>query len=306
VCDVQARKTTSIRLSNGWRGVVRVPANGEGSSDCPALADWPAILSALCRDPASMDDYSLLKQSPDAQVVSASMSWNGGARHIIGKRDLVTGLAAKCVSAFRSSRARRNFDRALVLLRAGLRTAQPLAAIERGAFKNDAWMVAQRVDGLIDLDQVALMSLARIDTARSRVIRNQGISAIVDFLVGLEQAGLSHRDLKASNILLAGWDDAATETRVVLVDLDGLTARGEWNEQRRRKTLVRLAASLLEYPSITRADYGRFLRQYITSIGDTRSKWKVLYRQLAPQARNYVGRARGRKKDKIDGFGGIY
>ena len=166
-------------------------------------------------------------------------------------------------------------------------------------------MVAQRVDGLVDLDQVALMSLARIDTARSRVIRNQCISAIVDFLVALEQAGLAHRDLKASNILLASWDDAAIETRVVLVDLDGLAPRVTWNEQRRRKTLVRLAASLLQYQSITRADYGRFLKQYITSIGATGSKWKVLYRQLTQQARSYVGRARGRKKDKIDGFGGI-
>jgi hypothetical protein len=68
--------------------------------------------------------------------------------------------------------------------------------------------------------------------------------------------------------------------------------------------LVRLAASLLDYISLTRSDYCRFLQTYLARAGLPRETWKEHYRSLAAQATDYVGRAQKRKTHKLDGYTG--
>ncbi len=71
-----------------------------------------------------------------------------------------------------------------------------------------------------------------------------------------------------------------------------------------RQSVVRLAASLLTYTTVTRSDYCRFLRAYLVRTGWPPDAWKEHYRRLSQQANDYVRRARRRKANKLDGYAG--
>jgi hypothetical protein len=115
---------------------------------------------------------------------------------------------------------------------------------------------------------------------------------------------LTHRDFKASNILLDKWDGVGGQANVWLVDLDGLGRRKFAYGVRRWESVVRLAASLLGYTAVTRSDYCRFLQAYLARMGSPRTDWKLHFRKLSRQARDYVQRAGRRKAHKLDGYQG--
>ncbi len=71
-----------------------------------------------------------------------------------------------------------------------------------------------------------------------------------------------------------------------------------------RQSVVRLAASLLTYTTVTRSDYCRFLRAYLARTGWPPDAWKEHYHRLSQQANHYVRRARRRKANKLDGYTG--
>jgi hypothetical protein len=89
---------------------------------------------------------------------------------------------------------------------------------------------------------------------------------------------------------------------VYIVDLDGLAPRRWWRPDHRWQPLTRLAASLLAYPSVTRADYARCLREYLARSGDDPAAWRPRFLQLAASAADYARRSRRRKSHKLDGF----
>jgi serine/threonine protein kinase len=81
----------------------------------------------------------------------------------------------------------------------------------------------------------------------------------------MHEAGFSHRDLKAPNILVSPahgrW------VRPVLVDLDGLAYKGTVAEGRRAKDLMRLSVSLEEWGVARATDRLRFLQAYLAPPG---------------------------------------
>ena len=104
--------------------------------------------------------------------------------------------------------------------------------------------------------------------------------------------------------MLTNWDGHAGPVKVWLVDLDGLCRLPRFGAARRWKPLVRLAASLQGYSSITHSDYARFLKFFMKRLGIPQTEWKRHYRDLARRADAYVRRAASRKLGKLDGFTG--
>ena len=144
--------------------------------------------------------------------------------------------------------------------------------------------------------------LSQLEAPRQRQVKSALLAAVVDLCARLEADGLYHRDLKASNILLADWVGRDGPVRPYLVDLDGVLRRPRWRAARRWRPLVRLAASLADHVSITRTDYARFLKAYLAVSGERSEDWKPRFRSLGRQMDEYVRRARLRKTDKLDGF----
>ena len=232
----------------------------------PGKAQWQPVLAQLVSNRESLPNYTVLKYSRTGEVFRAQLAVGDRPLDVIGKQSRVYRRGWRMVLPFAQTREARNFDRALTLLRAGINTALPLAVLERRSPKREAWLITEFVPGLVDLDQVALGRLPQSEVARLRKIKNALIDAVVDLLEALERAGLVHRDFKASNILLKDWDSRSGPPSVWLVDLDGLQHVARWNTAKRWQPVVRLAASLLGYTSVTRTDYGRFLRAYLNAV----------------------------------------
>lgn len=301
--------TEVIELPEGWSGRVvtrrpgAVPQDGI-RSNLPTIDQWPPFLSQLTLDPAALPGYAVLKYSEHGEVFRAQIGVGDSALDVICKKRSVRGFSDGLINALRGSREQRNCDRAMMLLEAGIPTALPLAVVKRRRPRCEAWLVTEFVPGLVDLDEVVLRLLPRLERRHVRRAKDAIVKAVVGLLEQMARHGLTHRDLKASNILLDNWDGAGGPANVWLVDLDGLGRRRFAYGVRRWEPVIRLAASLLGYAAVTRSDYCRFLQAYLAQMGSPRTDWKRHFRGLSRQARAYTQRAGRRKAHKLDGYPG--
>lgn len=299
----------SLALAGGWSASVVTGVQGfapstAAASGLPTTDDWRSLLEAFIRDPAALPGRELLKCSEKGEILRGQLAWSGRSLEVICKRFKVRGFWRRRLATWRPSKERVNFDRGAALLRAGIATALPLAVLERKSPRREGWLITEFLAGVVDLDRVALVLLPQLEPDHQRRVKNAITEAIIDLFERLERHNFGHRDLKASNILLTSWDSRDGPVQPWLVDLEGLLTGAASSERRRRQRLVRLAASLLGYASITRTDYCRFLRGYMARTGTGGASWKSQFRELADQTADYVRRARQRKRGKLDGYTG--
>ncbi len=257
----------------------------------------------LVGDHSALSGYVTLKYSKGSEVFRARRIDEEGR-----SLDLVCrfnrGEAKGAAILGRLSRAERNLRRAVCLLEAGIDTAIPLARIERTSSPRSSWLVTEFVADVVDLDQIVLTLLPRYDRTTLRKVKLALSEELVELFARLNDARLYHRDLKASNILFTQWDGRGASPRPMIVDLDGLHARRWWDQRRSWQALVRLSASLRDYPALTRTDFARFLQRYLVRMAIPAKQWKAHFRRLARQAGEYAERSKSRKSDKLDGFSG--
>ena len=79
-------------------------------------------------------------------------------------------------------------------------------------------------------------------------------------LRAMHDRGVSHRDLKAPNILLAHG------TEPMLIDLVGVRTRAHLSVAKRARELARLNASFVNDPTVTRSDRLHFLLAYLAPL----------------------------------------
>ncbi len=129
------------------------------------------------------------------------------------------------------------------------------------------------------------------DTRRDRIRRLA--RALARLIRAMHERSLSHRDLKAANILIEG-DPAADEPKLSLIDLGGVRLTGyPVPPGRRVQNLARLHVSLADLS--TRADALRFLRAY--GSVDHEPDWKSTWRAVAARARKKEGQNRRRGRE---------
>ncbi len=111
---------------------------------------------------------------------------------------------------------------------------------------------------------------------------------------GLHQRQLSHRDLKAANILVRRLDVPPPgprvtepvgllhepETSVWLIDLVGVELFRKMPHRRKIQNLARLNASFHSRSGLTRTDRLRFLRTYLFDGLRGAGNWKDWWRQI--------------------------
>lgn len=276
-------------LPGGWRAVFWL-------SDPQNESALREFLTKLIADPARLPGYASLKYSASGEVLRADGPPGSGMAQVVCKLS-----RASTLGRLLPSRARKNARRAQVLRSAGINTPQPLALLERG---RESWLITKYLPDLIDLDQFALAMLPRMERQESHRWKTKGIGRVVDLFARVMQSGLHHRDLKASNILLYGVRATNSDMDCIILDLDGLRTWVPGHRTAERARLTRLAASLLQYRSITRPDYVRFLRTYLQTTGRDAEHWRTWFRELGQHASDYNRRARTRKADKLDGYAG--
>ncbi len=149
----------------------------------------------------------------------------------------------------------------------------------------EAYLLTEYVPASGDLHQ-RLQAVVR--TGVVGPFRNE-IERIARLARSLHQRQLSHRDLKAGNIL-------ASDNGVWLIDLVGMRAPKQLTREERIQNLTRLHASFHRSPLLTRTDKLRFLRTYqnwgLHSSGRWKKWWKAI--DKATQAKVERNRSRGR------------
>jgi serine/threonine protein kinase len=109
----------------------------------------------------------------------------------------------------------------------------------------------------------------------------------------MHDRGVSHRDLKAPNILLAHGAEP------VLIDLVGVRTRVRLTAEKRAKELSRLSASFASDPAVRHSDRLHFLKAYLASGPALGVGWKKWWELVSRATTAKV--ARNRREGRVLG-----
>jgi serine/threonine-protein kinase RIO1 len=171
-----------------------------------------------------------------------------------------------------------------------LPTPRPLAVFHRllNRCPKEGYLLVEKVEGARELGQF-VNDLDQLTPARRQVRLRRTIENLARLVRELHRRQLSHRDLKAANILVNG-------DQLWFIDLVGVRRHHKLAHRRRIQNLARIHASFFRHPGVTRADKVRFLKVYLQWGLFGREGWKSWWREieqatLAKVARNVrVGR----------------
>ncbi len=259
------------------------------------MADLAAeALAPLLADPAApfeRPDAVVLKHSRSSAVVEFDLPGPDGPRRVVYKRFAVTKWSDPWTALVRPAPALRSYIMGHALLLRCLPTPRPLAVWHhyRCGLPHEGYLLTEKVADPLEL----LDFVDHLDTLPATERRPQ-LRRLIDrvaHLVGtLHQRRLSHRDLKAANLLVSGVSALAAgdEPQVCLIDLVGVRRPMKLRRSRRVQNLARLNTSFLDHPGLTRTDRLRFLRVYLHWGLRGRIGWKRWWRQIEEATANKV------------------
>lgn len=276
-------------VSNRYYQRLRVPGiRGFAVRDLDeeALAPLLADPDALFQQPRAI----LLKDSRSTTVAEIEMRIDGVLRPVIFKRFRVTSRLDPWLNLVRRSPALRSWVWGQGLRERCLRTARPLAVFHRRrrGLLCEGYLLTEKIPHALDLHE-HLEKLSRLPPAEFRAQGRLLLDKLARLVRDLHNRQLSHRDLKAANILVSGGEPW-------LIDLVGIRLARTLSRRQRVQNLARLHASFHDVSWLTRADRLRFLRVYLCWGLFGRMTWKAWWREIvrATEAKIARNRERGR------------
>jgi tRNA A-37 threonylcarbamoyl transferase component Bud32 len=201
--------------------------------------------------PFAGDAGDVLKASRSATVGLVTIGTAAGRRPMVYKRFRVTHRTDYVTALFRPPPALRSWTNGHALIDRGLPTPRPWLVLHRRRF---------------GLSGVGYLLCDLVPDARHLHDALHGLGArqkrrLIDVLARwvrlLHERGVSHRDLKAANILITPVGECQ------FIDLVGVRTRRRVPGRVRVRDLARLNASFVASPNLSRADRLRFLRTYL-------------------------------------------
>lgn len=271
----------------------------------------PEGLARLVRDPdrlLAQPGVKLLKDSPSGTVAELQMRVNGQLRTVIYKRFRVNRWTDPLAALVRLTPALRSWVHGQGFRERGLPTARPLAVLHhrRLGLLREGYLITEKVEHAEELQRF-VARLQELPEAERRALMGQQIDRVARVIRELHLRQLSHRDLKAANILVRRWDAPPTEPEppnphallnllhmpespVWLIDLVGVELFRTLSRARKVQNLARLNASFFRSQRVTRTDRLRFLRTYLDWAITGRGDWKSWWRQVARATEEKIAR----------------
>lgn len=255
----------------------------------------PHDFAQLLRDPDEpfrRRDAVLLKTSRTTTVAEVSFRVDDRDQPVIYKRFNRKKRLDPLLNLFRPSRGWRTWQNGQHLAAREIPTPANLAVILRGGatpgplgqLPRDTYLATLKADPATTLGKYVLDVLPRLDDEARRWQIRRLIPRLAFLIRRLHERSLSHRDLKAANILVVG-DPETTEPSLSLIDLVGVVLGDGISHHRRIQNLARLQISLAAVPGRTRTDSLRFLRAYEPRSRTNRDLWKRLWREVEAACR---------------------
>jgi tRNA A-37 threonylcarbamoyl transferase component Bud32 len=259
-----------------------------------AVSDFHAqTLATLLADPDAPFERSnsiVLKRSLTSSVVEFDLAGPNGPRRVIYKRFAVRRWSDPWTALFRAAPALRSYVMGHGLLLRCLPTPRPLAVWYRYrcGLAQQGYLLTEKVADALDLRSF-LDRLVTLPAAEFRRRLRLLIARIAHLLAKLHERRLSHRDLKAANLLVS-TSNSESDVSLHFIDLVGVRRLRKLRRSRRVQNLARLNTSFLDHPGLTRSDRLRFLRVYLHWGLRGRVGWKRWWRQIAEATANKVQR----------------
>ena len=237
---------------------------GHAVKDLPTelLALWIANPDGVFEGATS----SLLKDSRSSTVAI----FEHDEKKYIAKRFRRHGLLTGIKNRLRHSPALRSWIFGQSLRDRGLPTARPLAFLQRYrlGLPREGYLIFEFIADAVELPDAVAQS--------SGIERRRLAETLGRLLRDIHDRGVSHRDLKAPNILFA-------DGQPVLIDLVGVRVGLKISDRERVRDLARLNASFTGSPLVTRTDRLRLLRAYSSWSSRPRGDWKTFWRAIATE-----------------------
>ncbi len=261
-----------------------------------------AVLAPLLAAPDEPFDHPdpaagirILKKSASSAVVEMSLRVAGQVRQVIFKRFNITAWSDPLAALVRPTAAMRSWVLGHGLRFRGLPTPRPLAVWHRRrvGLPAEAYLLMEKVPDARDLG-IAVRELDALLPAERRTRLRWLIRDVASLLRMMHERKVSHRDLKAANLLVspADWtlgyrgvseieQSGNPRERVWFVDLVGVRRHEKLERARKVQNLSRLNVSFVVTGGLTRSDRLRFLRDYLGFGLFGREGWKGWWKEVA-------------------------
>jgi tRNA A-37 threonylcarbamoyl transferase component Bud32 len=263
------------------------------------------VLEQLINDPDGPFHWqgaALLKDSRSSTVALFDLNCAGGVRRLFYKRFRVASGADPWKAILRRSKAVRSWVNGQGMRERCLPTPRPLAVFHRRkkGLAYEGYLLTEELPRAVDLAR-SVADLKDLAEGERRSHLRSRIEQLASLVKAMHDRGVSHRDLKAMNILLSNAPVPATNAYFGpfhLIDLVGVTLGDSVNRRRREQNLARLHASFYQHPVLTRTDKLRFLRAYLRPrcLGWNRVRckphWKQWWRSIERATRAKISRNR--------------
>lgn len=232
-------------------------------------------------EPFQKSGIRLLKDSRSATVAEFDIRLRGEIRRVVYKRFRVTKWTDPLANLCRPTGSLRSWVLGHGLLDRALPTARPFAVLHRRhhGLVYESYLLAEKIDGCVDLHGF-LARLAELNPADRLACLRIRIDQIARLVRDLHRRHLTHRDLKAANVLTPPPGRPAPGYGCWLIDLVGVRRCRRISPARRVQNLARLNASFLQSPAITRTERLRFLRTYLQWHLHGRQSWRDWWRDI--------------------------
>ena len=266
---------------------------------CVASRDLgPAEIQPLLDDPDlpfQRPETILLKNSRTTTVAETTMVVRGSPTQVVYKRFNRKKWLDPLLTLFRPSRAWRSWQAGQHLASRGIPTPQNLAFIaRRRPFKqaplfwflpHETYLITVKEENVVDLGTYARNVLPSLPPEVRRARIRSLTVALAELVRSLHDRSLSHRDLKAANILI-NCHPTDGRDQLSVIDLVGVHLRHPIPLNRRVQNLARLCISLDAVPGRNRPDFLRFLRLYLPWGLSPLNDWKAFWRSIEAGVRS--------------------
>ncbi len=260
------------------------------------------VVRKLMDDPdAPFADPSaiLLKDSRTTTVAEVTLPVLGEPTKVIYKRFNRKKFLDPIYTLFRPSRAWRAWQNGQHLASRAVPTPKNLIVIGQSSrsprifphqyWSHDTYLVTIKADPSITLGDYAYQVLPTLPPDERLKQLRRLVPNLARLIRTLHERSLSHRDLKAANILIEG-DPSAESPSLCLIDLMGAHLQHPISRKRRVQNLARLQISLASVPGRTRTDSLRFLRTYLPWVLTSKTQWKGYWKEIERACHEKEGR----------------
>jgi heptose I phosphotransferase len=195
------------------------------------------------------------------------------------------------VALVRTSAALRSWVQGQALRERALPTARPLAVLHRHrrGLPGEGYLLTERIPEAVELSRFVAKLGEQTVATRQPVVRRL-IEQVARLVRELHRRNLSHRDLKATNLLVQALRPGDTLSaadfgdpsfgRLWLIDLVGVRRHRKLGRSRKVQNLARLHASFYQSPLLARTNKLRFLRVYLQWGLFGQAGWKDWWQEI--------------------------